>query len=106
MKVGEVDILPVHDGTARIKATDAYRTGRPGQPANGKGTQPGDWAPHAGLLDGGGMLEIALGGFLVRRAGRVTLVDTGLGSIKAPIAGAEMVGGRLLESLAGYGVSP
>jgi glyoxylase-like metal-dependent hydrolase (beta-lactamase superfamily II) len=106
MRIGEVDVLPVHDGTFRVKATDAYRTGRPGQPATGKGTKENDWAPHLGLLNGGGMLEIALGGFLIRGGGRVVLVDTGLGALKAPIAGAEMVGGQLLESLAGYGVSP
>jgi len=106
MQVGDVAVLPVHDGTFLVKPADAYRTGQPAQPANGKGGEEDDWTPHLGLLDEGGMLEIALGGFLVRRAGRVVLVDTGLGAVKAPIAGAEMVGGRLLESLAGYGVSP
>jgi glyoxylase-like metal-dependent hydrolase (beta-lactamase superfamily II) len=76
------------------------------QPAGPKGAEEDDWAPHLGLLDDAGMLEIALGGFLVRAAGRVVLVDTGLGAMTAPVAGAEMVGGRLLESLADYGVLP
>jgi glyoxylase-like metal-dependent hydrolase (beta-lactamase superfamily II) len=106
MQVGDVAVLPVHDGTFLVKPADAYRTGQPAQPANGKGAEEDDWTPHLGLLDGSGMLEIALGGFLVRGAGGAVLVDTGLGAVKAPIAGAEMVGGRLLESLAGYGVSP
>jgi glyoxylase-like metal-dependent hydrolase (beta-lactamase superfamily II) len=106
MRIGDVDVLPVHDGTFRVKATDAYRTGRPEQPASGRGAREDEWAPHLGLLDEGGMLEIALGGFLVRGAGQVVLVDTGLGAVKAPIAGAEMVGGHFLESLASYGVSP
>jgi glyoxylase-like metal-dependent hydrolase (beta-lactamase superfamily II) len=106
MQVGDVAVLPVHDGTVLIKPTDAYRTGQPVQPAGPKGAEEDDWAPHLGLLDDAGMLEIALGGFLVRAAGRVVLVDTGLGAMTAPVAGAEMVGGRLLESLADYGVLP
>jgi glyoxylase-like metal-dependent hydrolase (beta-lactamase superfamily II) len=106
MQVGEVDVLPVHDGTFRVKATEAYRTGQPEQPANGRGTDDDDWALHAGLLDGGGMIELALGGFLVRAGERVVLVDTGLGALKAPLGGAEMIGGQLLESLAAYGVPP
>jgi len=106
MQVGDIQILPVHDGTFHVKATDAYRMGQPGVPANGRGDREDDWAPHRGLLDDEGMLEIALGAFLIRAADRVVLVDTGLGSVTAPIAGAEMTGGRLLESLAGCGVTP
>ena len=69
MQVGDVAVLPVHDGTFLVKPADAYRTGQPAQPANGKGGEEDDWTPHLGLLDEGGMLEIALGGFLVRGAG-------------------------------------
>jgi glyoxylase-like metal-dependent hydrolase (beta-lactamase superfamily II) len=109
MQVGEIQVHPVHDGTFKVKATDAYRTGQPDAPANGKGEADEDWAPHLGLLDSDGRVEMALGAFLIRSArsaDRVTLVDTGLGALKAPVAGTEMIGGLLLDCLASYGVTP
>jgi glyoxylase-like metal-dependent hydrolase (beta-lactamase superfamily II) len=106
VQVGDLHILPVHDGTFKVKATDAYRTGQPDAPANGKGEREADWTPHQGLLDDEGMLEIALGAFLIGTSDRVVLVDTGLGAVKAPVAGAEMTGGLLLDSLTAHGVAP
>src|SRR6202011_6286538 len=60
------------------------------------------WSPHQGLLSPDGMLEFALGGFLVRTAGRTVLIDTGVGA--RPIG--PFVGGRLLDSLSALGVTP
>ena len=91
MKVGEIEILPVIDGMARMKATVAFA-----------GTTDEDWAPHRAFLADDGMLEMAMGGFLVRSGDRITLVDAGLG----PLQTGEFQGGKLIESLAEYGVAP
>ena len=73
-----------------------------GPEMNGKGGDEGDWAPHRGLLAEDGMLEMALGGFLMRTNGRVVVVDTGVGDMtRGPFQG-----GEFLNSLAGYGVEP
>jgi glyoxylase-like metal-dependent hydrolase (beta-lactamase superfamily II) len=91
MMVGEIEILPVHDGSARLRPTMAFT-----------GTTEADWAPHRGLLDEDGMLELALGGFLVRSGERVAIVDAGVGESPVPL----LSGGAFLESLAGHGVRP
>jgi glyoxylase-like metal-dependent hydrolase (beta-lactamase superfamily II) len=92
MKIGDIEILPVLDGSAHIPPTAAYA-----------GTTEEDWAPHQGLLDAEGRLELAFGGFLVRAGDRVGLIDAGLGpESPTPL----MSGGRLLNSLVELGVSP
>ena len=68
MKIGDIEILPVLDGSALIPATAAYA-----------GKTEEDLAPHRGLLDPDGRLEMAFGGFLVRAGDRVGLIDAGLG---------------------------
>jgi glyoxylase-like metal-dependent hydrolase (beta-lactamase superfamily II) len=94
VRIGEYESLPVLDGEMRVSPTQAYRA-----------TTEADWAPHRDLLDAGGMLPLALGGFLVRggAAGRLALIDVGLGHHE--MFGSRP-GGKLLESLAGYGVEP
>ena len=100
MRVGDLEIQPVLDGVARIAPTEAYRMG--GVEPAGRGGDESDWAPHRSLLTDDGMLEIALGGFLVRTGDRLVLVDTGIGELEAgPLAG-----GRLLDGLAALGVKP
>src|ERR1700730_2009466 len=101
MRVGDLDILPVHDGIARFSPTEAYRNGRDDGGA-GKGTAEEDWAPHRGLLGADGQLEMALGGFLIRTGAHTVLIDAGVGVRSIGI----FEGGRLLESLADYGVTP
>jgi glyoxylase-like metal-dependent hydrolase (beta-lactamase superfamily II) len=101
MRVGDLDILPVHDGVARLSPTEAYRTGG-GDDPGGKGAAEQDWAPHRGLLGEDGKLELALGGFLIRSGGHTVVVDAGIG---ARSVGA-FQGGRLLASLADLGVTP
>jgi glyoxylase-like metal-dependent hydrolase (beta-lactamase superfamily II) len=91
MKIGEIEILPVIDGSARLKPTDAF-----------SGTTDADWAPHRALLDDNGMLELALGGFLIRSAERVAIVDAGVGQSPLPL----LTAGAFLESLASHGVTP
>ena len=100
MRVGELEILPVHDGVARMPPSDAYRLGD--VEPNGRGGDDQDWAPHRAFLAADGMLELALGGFLIRSGDRVVVVDTGLGPLDRP----PFVGGRFIESLAAFGVAP
>jgi glyoxylase-like metal-dependent hydrolase (beta-lactamase superfamily II) len=90
ISVGDIEILPVHDGTAFLPATEAFI-----------GTTDEQWAPHRQFLTDDGRVEIALGGFLIRHRDRVVLVDTGVGHI-----GGVFQGGLFLDSLLGYGVSP
>jgi glyoxylase-like metal-dependent hydrolase (beta-lactamase superfamily II) len=95
VKVGALEILPVMDGTARMPPTAAFTQA-------GKGGAEDDWAPHRALLSEDGMLELALGGFLVRARDRVVLVDAGVGTIND----ATFKGGQLVENLAACGVTP
>jgi glyoxylase-like metal-dependent hydrolase (beta-lactamase superfamily II) len=97
MKIGDVVVEPIVDGVMKARPT-AFR-----------GTTEQDWAPHRRFLDADGMLEFALGGFLVRApGGGVVLVDAGIG----PRSGEMMsgngtyTGGALLESLARHNVRP
>lgn len=91
MNVGELRIDPVEDGVARVEPTGAFQ-----------GTTEEMWQPHRQFLAEDGMLDMALGGFLVRSGDRVVLVDAGLG----PIERGPFKGGRLLENLAALGVAP
>jgi glyoxylase-like metal-dependent hydrolase (beta-lactamase superfamily II) len=91
MKVGDLAIEPVADGVAREKATTLLRY-----------TGPADdpWAPHQRFLDADGVLELALGGFLVRTGDRLVLIDAGVGRIDNP----KYRGGAFLRSLEALGV--
>lgn len=95
MKVGDLEILPVMDGSARIPATAAFVQA-------GKGSREEDWSPHQQFVADDGTLELALGGFLIRTGGRTVLVDAGVGRIND----GTFAGGQLLDNLAGYGVPP
>ncbi|GAA4917364.1 glyoxylase-like metal-dependent hydrolase (beta-lactamase superfamily II) [Actinomycetospora succinea] len=91
MKVGDLEILPVIDGTGREQAREVL-------------TAPGDdrWACHPEHLDADGNLELTLGGFLVRTGDRVVLVDAGVGRIRND----HYAGGGFLDALAALGVTP
>jgi len=91
MLVGDLRIDPVVDGMARMAPSEAYA-----------GTDELAWAPHRDFLAPDGMLELDLGGFLVRGGAHTVLVDCGLG----PMTRAGYHGGRLLDSLAALGVTP
>jgi glyoxylase-like metal-dependent hydrolase (beta-lactamase superfamily II) len=99
MQVGDLDVQPVLDGVARMPPSEAYRTG---DTSSGRGLEDADWEPHQSFLADDGMLELALGGFLVRAGERTVLVDTGLGDLER----GAFAGGRLLDELAGLGVAP
>ena len=60
MRLGEIDIEPIIDGSVRFPPSAVFR-----------GTGDADWEPHRSLLDEKGMLELAMGGFLVRTGDRL-----------------------------------
>src|SRR5258708_34641315 len=91
MRVGALEIQPVHDGSARVPAADLLRF---------TGDRGDAWLPHEQFIAADGSLELALGGFLVRTGDRVVLVDAGVGRIDND----RDHGGRLPERLAGAGV--
>ncbi|HEX9504960.1 MAG TPA: MBL fold metallo-hydrolase [Acidimicrobiia bacterium] len=98
MRIGELEVLPVIDGSARLPATLVYST----EGAVGKGGDIADWKPHSALLEAEAHIELMFGGFLVRTGERVMLVDAGIG---ATATESGLQGGKLLESLAGHGLT-
>lgn len=92
-RVGDIEVLPVVDGSARLAPTDAYA-----------GTTEEQWLPHQEFLDENGMLELTLGGFVIRTGDRVVLVDAGLGLLNDPTG--TFVGGQMLDSMRAVGVTP
>ena len=91
MRIGDIELFALTDGTLKNKPTDAYAT-----------TTDADWEPHQRWLTHDGMLELPIGCFLIRTNGRVVLVDAGLGTIKIP----GFNGGRLLEELTASHTKP
>ncbi|HYZ55362.1 MAG TPA: MBL fold metallo-hydrolase [Streptosporangiaceae bacterium] len=92
MKIGALTIEPVYDGDGREPAREVL-------------FRPGDadpWACHEDELDERGNLKLTLGGFLLRTAERVVLIDAGVGTISND----KYRGGQFLESLRMFGVSP
>jgi glyoxylase-like metal-dependent hydrolase (beta-lactamase superfamily II) len=67
---------------------------------------PDGWATHAEFLDERGWIPVSVGSFLIRTAGRVILVDLGLGEVDFAIPDvASFHGGDLLDALAAEGLS-
>lgn len=93
MKVGEITVDPVIDGTFPLEPTAIF-----------SGTGEEEWAPHRDLLDPDGKLRFTTGGFLVRSRDRVALVDLGVGP--APAGAADYAGGRFMHDLDRIGVAP
>ncbi len=92
MEVGDIRIDPVIDGAISFVAAELLR--RPGV--------PDAWDAHRDLLTSDGMIEMPVGGFLLRTGDRVVLVDAGLG----PMDRDGYRAGQLLDRLAGLGVRP
>lgn len=93
MKLGDLHILPVWDGDARVRARDVFTP---------PGGDEAHWACNAEHFTADGDIEMALGGFLIRTGERVVLVDAGLG----PIQAGPFHGGQFLDSLHALGVVP
>jgi glyoxylase-like metal-dependent hydrolase (beta-lactamase superfamily II) len=88
VKIGEIELTPLIDGTFKFPATDIYPNT--------------DWTPHQRWLTHDGMLELAIGCFLVRTGDRVMLIDAGLGTIQHDV----FKGGFLIDELRSVGVEP
>jgi glyoxylase-like metal-dependent hydrolase (beta-lactamase superfamily II) len=90
MEIGGYRIDPVIDGAGTHPPSAFFPDLTPDQ-----------WHRHAGLLHDG-LLQVVIGGFLLRGHGRTIMVDLGFGP-------GEIMGirtGRLLESLCALGVQP
>jgi glyoxylase-like metal-dependent hydrolase (beta-lactamase superfamily II) len=92
MDVGHIRIDGVLDGVITAPANEVLR--RPGV--------DDPWADHRDLLTADGILEMTVGGFLVRSGDRIILVDAGLG----PLDREGYRAGRLPDSLAALDVGP
>ena len=91
MRLGDLEILPVVDGTGREDARAVLSV--PGEDR---------WACHPEQLDAHGDLQLTLGGFLLRTGDRTVLVDAGVGRIRND----HYAGGGFLDALATHGVAP
>jgi glyoxylase-like metal-dependent hydrolase (beta-lactamase superfamily II) len=91
MRVGDIDVQGVLDGVARIPISDPFLN----MPADA-------WGPHRQFLTSDDEVELALGGFVVRSADRVALIDCGVGRIDS----GPFRGGAFLANLAAHGVEP
>jgi glyoxylase-like metal-dependent hydrolase (beta-lactamase superfamily II) len=90
MRVGDLEVTPLIDGEFRANPKEVYPS-------------IVDWEPHKKWLTHDGMLEMAIGCFLVRTDSRVVLIDAGLGGTLT-IEG--FTGGRLIDELAKSGLKP
>lgn len=100
MQVGDIRIEGVIDGIARSVPSEAFRWGAGAE--GGRGLDDADWEPHRTFLADDGMLEMALGAFLVRTNRHLVLVDAGIGVFNRGV----FTGGALLDNLHAFGVDP
>jgi len=106
MNVGELVVIPVFDGVSSEDPTEFYRLTHD---SDQRGFRADDWLPYSDLLSATGRLDHAYGGYVVRTADRVVLIDAGVGPGQiGPFGPSQRVirGGALLESLAGLGIDP
>lgn len=87
MKVGDIEVIPVSDGVAKLPKTYFPNA---------------DWSAHESLFGADGTMHLPIGCFLVRTGDQTVLVDAGLG----PRDLDWLVGGELPAALAAHGVTP
>jgi glyoxylase-like metal-dependent hydrolase (beta-lactamase superfamily II) len=100
MDIGDIQILPIYDGTLRIPPTTDHFDW-----FGGPGNRDADWATHSEFLDHDGNIILDIGAYLLRGGPlgeRQVLVDTGFGPYEYEL----FKGGALLESLMAAGSSP
>ncbi len=96
MKIGDIEITPLIDGTFYAPATQAYPS-----------TSEADWEPHRRWLTHDGNIQLDIGCFLVRTGDRRILVDAGLGTLQIGEEGRwSFSGGALIDELAAAGLKP
>jgi glyoxylase-like metal-dependent hydrolase (beta-lactamase superfamily II) len=106
-RIGDLEVVPVFDGYSREDPTHFYAVHAGAPPQRGDARE--DWAPYADFLDGDGLLEHGLGGFLVRTGEHLVLIDTGVGPQQiGPYGpyGRVIAGGELPDRLRELGVDP
>ncbi len=90
-KVGDIEIIVVSDGQAKMKGTEYFPL-----------STPETWEPHKALLDDEGFYTFPFTCFVIRSGDKMVLIDTGLG----PVKGDTFHGGDLMGELAAAGVKP
>jgi glyoxylase-like metal-dependent hydrolase (beta-lactamase superfamily II) len=102
MKIGDITIEPLLDGTALFDPTFLWSKNA----TSGRGREENDWDRQSEFLMPDGQIKFALGGFLVHGMGdRVVVVDLGIGPGTMP-GPFPVQGGRMLEELAAFGFGP
>jgi glyoxylase-like metal-dependent hydrolase (beta-lactamase superfamily II) len=96
MKLGDIQLDGVRDGTTYLPADHFGLVGTPG---------------HRAMLGADGRLQLPIAGFVVRTAGKIVLLDAGLGPRAVewqPDRGdvVRLEGGGLPDALAALGLSP
>jgi glyoxylase-like metal-dependent hydrolase (beta-lactamase superfamily II) len=91
MKIGDIEVLPVFDGIARLKPHRVYAM--KAVTPDRKGYDEADWDPYRYLLDSDNKMEMPMGGFLVLAGDRNILVDAGIADLGfGPFSGGAMLG--------------
>lgn len=98
MKLGDITVLPLHDGYGREIAAKIL-------------TRPGvddPWSCHHDVVEADGGIVFDVGGFLVLSGDRVILVDAGAGDVTDKLGGqgGKYSGGEFLNSLRAHGFAP
>src|SRR4051794_31919361 len=89
--LGNLRVRPVVDGVATIPPTRVYQLAHQADGATGKGTDDTDWQPYGDMLRSDGLMERAVGSFLVETGDRTMLIDAGM----APNPPLPCIGGLL-----------
>jgi glyoxylase-like metal-dependent hydrolase (beta-lactamase superfamily II) len=106
-RIGDLEVIPVFDGYSREDPTHFYAI-HPDAPPQ-RGDARSDWGQYADFLDGDGLLEHGVGGFLVRTGEHLALIDTGVGPDQIGPYGPfnrVIAGGELPVRLRDLGVDP
>lgn len=109
LDLGPITITPLLDSAIRVPGDELLRAGAAHFPVldGVRGLEAEDWAAYPEHLDADGLFRMTFGGYLVRTADRVVLVDVGVGPHPfAPPGIPAPYDGVLLDSLRAQGVSP
>lgn len=107
--IGDVSVTPLLDSAIRVPGDELLRAGAAHFPVldGVRGLAPEDWAAYPEHLDADGLFRMTFGGYLVRTADRVVLVDVGVGPHPfAPPGIPAPYDGVLLDSLRAEGLAP
>lgn len=109
LDLGPITVTPLLDSAIRVPGDELLRAGSAHFPVldGVRGLRAEDWAAYPEHLEPDGMFRMTFGGYLVRTADRVVLVDVGVGPRPfAPPGIPAPYDGVLLESLRAQGLSP